>query len=73
MHVYKRNKILFLIMGTENKSNTERTKCGEKNNIGIRNYQHYVWHRHCERNLLLESPTFANGTPWFRGTQFEYH
>lgn len=71
MRVYK--KLLFLIMGTDNKSDTECTICEEENNNRIKNDQNYVWHRRYERNLLLEPPTFANVTPWFRRTQFDHH
>jgi len=49
MHVYKKNVIL--IMGTDNKSDTECKICGKKNNDRIRNYQNYVWRRHYERNF----------------------
>jgi hypothetical protein len=47
-------------MGTDNKSDTECTIYGEKNNNWIRNYQNCVWHRHYERNFLWNprlSPT----------------
>jgi hypothetical protein len=63
-----KSKILFLVTGTENKSKTECTKYGDKNNNGIRNYCNYVWHRRYEGNVLLEPPTFAIGNPCFRGT-----
>ena len=44
---------------------------GAVDSKAIENYQSYIYHFHCEENVLAETLNVAHGIPRFRGTQFE--